>query len=340
MAMRVDPGHLLMERRTFLGVIAGGLLAAPLASGAEQAGRTMRIGVLSPGERSSEASPRFDAFRQELHQRGWVEGQNIAIEWRFAGGRAHRLPDLAAELIRLNVDVIFAINTPATLAARDATKTIPVVFTGVGASPTTARLVGSLARPGGHVTGVTTVSGEMSGKRLEFMKEVLPTVTRVAVLWHAPNAGAAAIFKDIEAASERLRLHVQNVGVSAPNEIPSAVEAARRERAGALVLIDDILISSHRRRILEFAEQKRLPVISIYSDFAEAGGLLAYGPKASDTYRRAAYFIDRILKGAKPADLPVEQSSTFELVINLKTAKALGLTIPSSLLQRADQVIE
>jgi ABC-type uncharacterized transport system substrate-binding protein len=338
--MRVDPGHRVIERRAFLGVIAGGLLAAPLAAEAQQPVRVARIGVLSPGDPLSEPSPRFEAFRRELRERGWVEGQNIAIEWRFAEGKNDRLPDLAAELIRLKVNVIFAINTPATLAARNATRTVPVVFTGVGASPTTARLVGSLARPGGNITGVTTVSGEMSGKRLELMKEVLPTVTRVAVLWHAPNAGAAAILKDIEVASVRLGLHIQNVGVPGPKEIRSAFEAATRERAGALVLIDDMLISSHRGRILEFAGQTRLPVISIYSDFAEAGGLLAYGPKASDTYQRAAYFIDRILKGAKPADLPVEQSSTFELVINLKTAKALGLTIPPSLLQRADQVIE
>ncbi len=328
-----------MDRRAFLGSLAFGLLAAPLATEGQQSARVARVGVLSPGDPLSEPSPRFEAFRRELRERGWVEGQNIAIEWRFEG-KNDRLPGLAADLIRLKIDVIFAINTPATQAAKNATRTVPVVFTGVGASPTTARLVGSLARPGGNITGVTTVSGEMSGKRLELMKAVLPTVTRVAVLWHAPNAGAAAILKDIEGASVPLGLHIQNVGVRGPNEIRSAFEAATRERAGALVLIDDMLISSHRGRILEFAGQTRLPVISIYSDFAEAGGLLAYGPKASDTYRRAAYFVDRILKGAKPADLPVEQSSTFELVINLKTAKALGLTIPQSLLQRADQVIE
>jgi ABC-type uncharacterized transport system substrate-binding protein len=310
------------------------------AAEAQQPVRLARIGVLSPGDPPSEASPRFEAFRRELRERGWVEGQNVAMEWRFAGGKNDRLRHLAAELIQLKVDVIFAINTPATLAARDVTSTVPIVFTGVGADPTANRLVGSLARPGANITGITTVSGEMSGKRLALMKEVLPTVTRIAVLWHAPNAGAAAILRQIEDAAGRLAFSLQNVGVPGPNEIPGALEAAIRERAGALVLIDDMLITSHRRRILELAGQHRLPVISIYGDFAEAGGLLAYGPKASDTYQRAAYFVDRILNGVKPGELPVEQSSTFELVINLKAAKALGLTIPPSLLLRADRVID
>jgi putative ABC transport system substrate-binding protein len=344
-SIRVMP-RVVRERvvkSTVLGLVVALTLASLamwVAAEAQQPGRVARIGVLSPGDPLSEPSARFEAFRQELRERGWVEGQNIAIEWRFAGGKNDRLPDLAAELIRLKVDVIFAINTPATQAARNAISTVPIVFTGVGASPTVTQLVDSLARPGGNITGITTVSGEMSGKRLELMKEVLPKVRRVAVLWHAPNAGAAAIFKDIEAAAVRLGLRIQNVGVPGPNEIRNAFDAATRERAGALVLIDDMLISSHRGRILELAGKNRLPVISIYSDFVEAGGLIAYGPKASDTYQRAAYFIDRILKGVKPGDLPVEQSSTFELVINLKAAKTLGLTVPPSPLLRADRLIE
>lgn len=329
---------------TVLGVVAvltlASLVAVSAAAEAQQPVRVARIGVLSPGPSLSEPSPRFEAFRRVLREHGWIEGRNIAIEWRFAEGKIQRLPDLAAELIRLKVDVIFAINTPATQAASNATKTVPIVFTGVGASPTAARLVASLNRPGGNVTGVTTVSGEMSGKRLELMKEVLPTVTRVAVLWHAPSAGAAAVLKDIEAAGVRLGLQVQNVGVQDPNEIGRAFEAAMRERSGAVVLIDDVLISSHRGHILELAGRNRLPVISIYGEFVEAGALLAYGPKASDTYQRAAYLVDRILKGVNPGDLPVEQSSTFELVINLKAAKALGLTVPPSLLLRADRVME
>jgi putative tryptophan/tyrosine transport system substrate-binding protein len=324
----------------FVAVVTLAFLAVWAAAEAQQPVRFARIGVLSPGDPLSEASPRFEAFRGELRERGWVEGQNVAMEWRFAGGNNDRLSHLAAELIQLKVDVIFAINTPATLAARNVTSTIPIVFTGVGADPTANRLVGSLARPGANITGVTTVSGEMSGKRLQLMKEVLPTVTRIAVLWHAPNAGAAAILKQIEDAAGRLALSVHNVGVPGPNAIPGAVEAATRNRAGALVLIDDMLITSHRRRILDLAGQNRLAVISIYSDFAEAGGLLAYGPKASDTYQRAAYFVDRILKGVKPSELPVEQSSTFELVVNLKAAKALGVTVPPSLLLRSDRAIE
>jgi ABC-type uncharacterized transport system substrate-binding protein len=262
------------------------------------------------------------------------------VEWRFAGGKNDRLRHLAAELIQHKVDVIFAISTPATLAARDVTSTIPIVFTGVGANPTANRLVASLAQPGANITGITTVSGEMSGKRLELMKEALPAVARIAVLWHAPNAGAAAIVRQIEDAAGRLAFSVQDVGVPGPNEIPKALEAATRDGAGALVLIDDMLITSYRRRILELAGQHRLPVISIYSDFAEAGGLLAYGPKASDTYQRAAYFVDKILNGVKPGELPVEQSATFELVINRRAAKALGLTLPPSVLLRADRVID
>ncbi len=306
---------------------------------AQQPVRVARIGVLSPADPASEPSLRFEAFRRELRERGWLEGQNIVIEWRSAEGRNDRLPDLAAELVRLKVDVIFAVNTPATQAAQHATSTVPIVFTGV-ANVTATRLVGSLARPGGNVTGVTTMSGELCGKRLELMKAVLPKVTRVAVLWNARNEGAAASFREIEVAGLQLALRIQNVGVSGPDEIQGALEAAARGRAGALVLIDDVVISSHRQQILELAAKSRLPVVSIYRDFADVGGLLAYGPSAPGMYQRAAYFIDKILKGAKPIDLPVEQPSEFELVINLRTAKALGLTMPPSLVRRADHVIQ
>jgi putative ABC transport system substrate-binding protein len=325
---------------SLVAVLIVGSLADWVVAEAQQPARVVRIGILSPGDRLSEPSPRFESFRRELRERGWAEGQNLVLEWRFAEGKNDQLAELATELVRLRMDAILAINTPAAVAVRNATTTVPIVFTGVGASPTANQLVGSLSRPGGNMTGVTTVSGEMSGKRLELMKEVLPTVTRIAVLWHAPNAGAAAILKDLEIAGVKLGLQIQNVGVPASNEIRGAFQAATRARAGAIVLIDDMLISSHRGRILEVAKEHRLPVISIYSDFAEAGGLIAYGPDASDTYRRAAYLIDRILKGVKPGDLPVEQSSTFELVINLKTARALGLTVPPSLRLRASRVIE
>jgi len=328
-----------MPRRAFVAIIAGGLLAAPLAAEAQLAVTSARVGVLSPGDPLSGPSPRFEALRRGLRERGWVEGQNIAIEWRFAEGIPERLPALAEELVRLKVDVILTIDTPATQAARSVTRTVPIVFNGI-ASTTATRLVASLARPGGNFTGITTMSAEMSGKRVEVMKEVLPRVTRAAVLWTASNEGAAAVFRATEAAGARLGLRLQNIGIARANEIQSAFAAATRGRAEALVVIDDVVISSHRARIVELARESRLPVISTYRDFADAGGLVAYGPSAPDTYQRCAYFIDRILKGAKPADLPVEQPEKFELVVNLKTAKALGLTIPPSLLQRADELIE
>jgi putative ABC transport system substrate-binding protein len=309
------------------------------AAEAQQPIKVARLGVLSPGGPPSELAPRFEAFRQGLRERGWVEGQNIAIEWRVAEGNTDRLPDLAAELVRLKVDVIFTINTPATQAAKNATSTIPIVFNAI-ASTTATQLVTSLGHPGGNLTGLTTISAEMSGKRLELMREVLPRITRAAVLWNARNEGGAANFRQTEAEGARLGLRIQNVGVPGPNELRGAFEAATRGRAEAILLIDDVLLSSHRASILELARKRRLPLISIYRDFAEAGGLISYGPNAPDTYQRSAYFIDRILKGAKPADLPVEQPVKFDLVINRATAKALGLTIPRALLLRADYVIE
>jgi putative ABC transport system substrate-binding protein len=246
---------------------------------------------------------------------------------------------LAAELVRLKVDVIFTINTPATQAAKNATSTIPIVFNAI-ASTTATQLVSSLSHPGGNLTGITTISAKMSGKRLELMKEALPRIMRVAVLWDARNEGGAANLRQLEAESVLLGLRIQDVGVAGPNELRGAFEAATRGRAEAIVLVDDVLLSSHRASIVELARKHRLPVISIYGDFAEAGALISYGPNAPDTYRHCAYFIDKILKGAKPADLPVEQPVKFDLVVNRATAKALGLTIPPSLLLRADQIIE
>jgi ABC-type uncharacterized transport system substrate-binding protein len=283
----------------------------------------------------SSISPSWDALRGL----GYIEGRNLTIEWRFAEGRGDPLLTLAEELVRLKVDVIFTVNTPATRAAKNATSTIPIVFTAV-ADSAAAKLVASLARPGGNLTGLTTLVAETSGKRLELLKEALPKVSRAAVLWNSSSEGAAFVFRGLDTASRQLGIQLQDVGVRSPTEIERAFEAATRGRAGVLLVIDDQVITSHRKRIVDLAGMKRLPVVSLYRDFVEAGGLVSYGPSATESFRRAAFYVDKILKGAKPADLPVEQPTTFELVINLKTARALGLTIPASLLSRADQVIE
>ena len=317
-------------------LVLGTIVFPPLAT-AQQPARVPRIGVLSPGSRGP--SPLLDAFRQGLRELGYVEGQNVAIGWRFAEGKTDRLAELAAELVRLRVDVILTINTPATEAAKNAASTIPIVFTFV-ADPVGFGLVPSLARPGRNLTGLTTITAELSGKRLELLKETLPKVSRVAVLWNSPSKGAAMVFRETEGAGRQLGVQLQDVGVRGAEEIPRAFEAATRGRAGALLVIDDLMISSHQRRILDLAVKRRLPVISTHSDFAESGGLMSYGTKLPDQFRRAATFVDKILKGTKPADLPVEQPMRFELVINMKTAKALGIRFPPSIIVRADQVIQ
>ena len=313
----------------------GLILSTPLAAGAQPA-RVPRIGVLSPG--SPGPSPLLDAFRQGLRELGYGEGQNIAIEYRFDEAKPGRLADLAAELVRLKVDVILTINTPASLAAKNATKTIPIVFTYV-ADP--APLVASLARPGGNITGLTTLAAELSGKRLELLKEALPGISRVAVLLNSAIPISTQMFREAERASLQLGVQLQPLAVRGPDEIPNAFKVATRDRAGALFVLEEAsMLLKHRTRILELATKHQLPAASMYREFVEAGGLLSYGASLPDLFRRAAIYVDKILKGAKPGDLPVEQPTKFEFVINLKTAKALGLTIPPSVLGRADQIIE
>jgi putative tryptophan/tyrosine transport system substrate-binding protein len=302
---------------------------------AQQSKKVYRIGVLSPG--SPGPSPLLDAFRQGLRQLGYVEGQNIAIEYRFAEAKPEALPDLAAELVHLRVDVILTMNTPASEAAKNATKTTPIVFTYV-ADP--AGLVASLARPGGNVTGLTTIATDLSGKRLEILKESVPKIRRVAALLNPANPVPVLIFKETDVAARALGLQLQSLEVRGPDELPNAFEVARKVRAGALLVIEDLVLSLHRARIVDLAVKSRLPTASQYREFAEAGGLLSYGANLPDSFRRAAYYVDKILKGTKPADLPVEQPTKFEFVINLKTAKQIGLTIPQSVLYRADKVIK
>jgi putative tryptophan/tyrosine transport system substrate-binding protein len=317
--------------------LALGLLVAPLAAAVQPPPKVARIGVLTPG--SPGPSPSLEAFRRGLHELGYVEGRNLAIEWRFAEGGLHQLPDFAAEFVRLKVDVIFAINTPAALAAKNATSTIPIVITRIS-DPVRVGLIASLARPGGNITGVSTISPELGAKRLELIRALLSEVSRVALLWNSANTGHALIVREIEEAGPPLGVQVQVLGVQGPSpDFESAFEAAIRGQAGALFVIDDLMISSHQTRILEWAAKNRLPVFSQFREFAEAGGLMAYGPNNDEMFRRVAFFIDKILRGAKPADLPVEQPTAFELVINLKTADALGLMITPTFLFQANEVI-
>jgi putative ABC transport system substrate-binding protein len=328
-----------MDRRAFLGALGAGLLAAPLSAGAQPAGRVYRIGYLA----SSSANARFaEAFREGLRELGWVEGQNIVIESRFAEGKFERLPALAAELVRLKVDVLVGDSTPSSVAAKDATGTIPIVFA-ASADAVGSGLVASLARPGGNITGLSFLGPETVAKCLQLLKEAVPGITRVAVLSHPGNPSEATrkiILKETEAAARALAVRLQFLEARGPDDFERAFSEMARARVGGLTVVTSIMFFSERRRLVELAAKSRLPAVYPWREPVDAGGLLAYGPNLPDLYRRAAGYVDRILKGAKPADMPVEQPTKFELVINLKAAKAIGLTIPQSVLARADAVIE
>jgi len=324
-------------RRAFIGSLVGSLLAAPFAE-AQQAGKVYRIGVLEPTSMALNAA-NLDAFRKGLRELGYVEGRNMMIEYRSADGRSERFPDLAAELVRLKVDVILTRGTPAVMAAKNATGTIPVVMAASG-DPVLSGVVSSLARPGGNVTGLSAVVVEVSGKRLELIREVAPGVSRVAALFNMSNPNDALQWKETETAAPTLRVQLQLLDVRKPGDFAGAFDAAVKGRAGALFVGLDALTWANHRPIVELAAKHRLPAIYGGREFVNAGGLIAYGVSYPHLYHRAASYVDKILKGAKPADLPIEQPTKFELVINLKTAKALGLTIPQSLLGRADEVIQ
>jgi putative ABC transport system substrate-binding protein len=269
---------------------------------------------------------------------GYIEGQNLSLEIRYADGKTDRLPVLAAELVKLQMDVILTMSTPAALAAKQATGTIPIVFTNVS-DPVGAGVVASLARPGGNLTGMSLLASELSGKRLELLKEAVPKTTRVVMLWNSTNTGMVLRARETEAAAKILGVALRSQGVYDIDTFDSAFTAIARDRPDALLTLVDPFTMSQRRRIVEFAAQHHLPEMYEAREFVEAGGLMAYGPNGADAERRAAVFVDKILKGAKPGDLPVEQPMKFELAINLKTAKALGLTIQRSVLDRADEVI-
>ena len=330
----------MIDRRTFLAGMGTVLLAAPLAAEAQQAEKIARIGWLG---NSPAASPHLgDAFRQGLRDLGYVEGRNVAIDYRFAEGKLERLPALAADLVALKVDVILAATVLAAVAAKQAIKTIPIVFAAV-ADPVGSGLVTSLARPGGNVTGLSVLAPELIGKRLELLTQAVPGVSRVAVLWE-PGSGGERTDKDLlkraEVAGQALGVRLQFVEARGQADFDRAFSDMTRAHAGALTLLPSPMFFNEGRRLVDLAAKHRLPAVYTGREFVDAGGLMAYGPSIADLYRRAATYVDKILKGAKPADLPVEQPTKFDFVINVKTAKALGLTIPPSLLGRADEVIQ
>ena len=329
----------MMNRRRFLRTLSASLLAVPLAAEAQQAGKVPRIGVL--GESSpSDRPPLLDAFRQRLRELGWVEGQNIVIDYRYAEGRVDRLPDLAAELVRLKVDLIVSGGTQVVTAAKNATETIPIVMIAVR-DPVGTGLIASLARPGGNVTGVSGYAGlEIVAKQLELLKETVPKIRRVAILSNPANAYHQLAIREVNVAARSLGVQLQLLEARGPNEFDGAFAAMAKERVGALLVLSDAMLNSHRTRLADLAARSRLPAAYGVRESVEAGGLMSYGPSFLDLYRRSAAYVDKILKGAKPADLPVEQPTKFELVINLKAAKSIGLTIPQQVLSRADQLIE
>jgi len=317
--------------------LAWGILVAPLAA-AQQAGKMPRLGILASGSPPPRPGGSVETFLHGLRDLGYVEGQNLVIAIRYAEGRPERLPELAADLVRHPVDVLVAAGgTPVALAAKRATTTIPIVMTNVG-DPVEAGLVASLARPGGNLTGLSSMSPDITGKRLELLKEVVPALSRVAVLWNPANPSAALQLQELQTAARALQLQVQALEVRGPDEFDHAFNAA--QGAGAVVVLGDPMFTQHRTRITALARRSRLPGMYVFRQFVEAGGLMSYGVSLSDLWRRAASYVDKILKGAKPADLPVEQPMKFELVLNLKTAQALGVTLPPHLLVLADQVIQ
>jgi putative ABC transport system substrate-binding protein len=325
-----------MRRIGLAVVLTLSLTLSPLAAEGQQAGRVYRIGFLST---HSDQATRVEPLRAGLRDLGYVEGQNIVIEYRWAEGKYDRFPNLAAELVRLKVDVIVTGGTPSTQAAMQATKAIPIVMVGTG-DPLRTGLVASLARPGGNVTGLTQLGAEVAGKRLQILKDTVPNVSRVAFLRNRASPAHVPYFNELKAAARGLRLTLQSVEVQEPYEFERAFAEMMRERPDALIVTADAIHQLRQAWIVDFAAKRRLPALYQLKEYVEAGGLMSYGASIADNYRRAATYVDKILKGAKPADLPVEQPTKFELVINLKTANALGLTIPQTIILQADQIIE
>jgi putative tryptophan/tyrosine transport system substrate-binding protein len=325
-------------RRRLLIALAASALAVPFVSVAQSQGRTWRIGMLETVSTELNGA-NLDAFRKGLLELGYVEGRNLIIEYRSADGRSERFAALATELVGLKVDLIVTRGTPAAVAAKNATRTIPVVMANAG-DPVDSGLVTSLARPGGNVTGLSSLTVPLEAKRFGLLRELVPGITRIAALYNMSSPANPPQWKEIETAARSLSIQPQLLDVRRPEDLAPAFDAATRQRADGLIVGQEGLFQANRKLIAELAAKHRLPAIYRSMEFIEAGGLMAYGPSYPDLYRRAATYVDKILKGAKPGDLPVEQPTKFELIINLKTAKALGLTIPQSLLLRADEVIQ
>jgi putative ABC transport system substrate-binding protein len=326
-------------RRQLISALGGAAVAWPLAARAQQMGKVPRIGILNPGPSDN---PAAGAFYKGLQELGYTEGQNIAIERRYGEWNSNRFHQLAAELVRLNVDVIVVMSTSPARAAKQATSIIPIVVASM-ADPVGDELVASLAQPGGNITGTTFIGPELIAKRFGLLKEAIPGLSRVAALWHPGAYGERmmqSLLKETEVAAMALGLQLQLVQANGPNDFESAFSAITRESADALILLNSPMLFSEHRRIVELAAKSRLPAMYAAREFADAGGLMSYGANLADVFRRAATYVDKILKGAKPADLPVEQPTKLELVINVKTARELGLTIPREFLLLADEVIE
>jgi ABC-type uncharacterized transport system substrate-binding protein len=327
-----------MNRKVFSLALSAMLFALCSVVEAQQPVKVPRIGFLSPVSPSATALW-HQAFRQGLRDHGWTEGKNISIEYRYAEGKSDRLPDLAADLVRLKVDIIVVSSGTDALAAKKATREIPIVMASAG-DPVAIGLVETLARPGGNITGLSQIAAELAGKRLELLKEIVPGLSRVAVLWNPQGRTSTLSWKEIQLPARELGVQLHSLEVRSSNDFDKAFKDVTRARAGALVIMPDPLFVTNLNRIADLAAKSRLPSIFHLTEFVDSGGLVAYGPDRSDQFRRAATYVDKILKGTKPADLPVEQPTKFELVINLKTAKQIGLTIPPNVLARADKVIK
>jgi putative ABC transport system substrate-binding protein len=325
-----------LDRRAFFGTLAGSLLAAPLAAKGQRAEKTPRVGVIS--ERSP-SDPFAAAFRQGLRDLGYVEGRNVVVEMRYAQGALERVPKLAAELVRQQVDVLVVGGTVSAQSAKTATAAVPIVFALAG-DPVGSGLVASFSHPGSNVTGISNLSPGLLPKQLELLRAAAPKVSRVTILYNPVNPATQPALDETNEAARAMGVEVQILELRRADELASAFATLTRWHAGGLLAVSDPVVGNHLAQLSKQAARHRLPAMYSRREFVEAGGLMAYGPSYEDNYRRAATYVDKILKGAKPADLPVEQPTKFELVINLKTAKTLGLTIPPSLLQRADQVIE
>jgi putative tryptophan/tyrosine transport system substrate-binding protein len=328
-----------MTRKFFGLALSALLLALSLPAQAQQQAKTFKVGWLESGT-TDRGSGLGEIFLRRLSELGFVDGKNIAFEYRSADNKLDRLPALADELVRLNVDVLLTTATPATIAAKNATKTIPIVFMQLAVDPVTAGFVDSLARPGGNITGLTNFAAELAGKRLEILKETVPKLSRVALMWEPKNAGSAQTWKESQLPAKELGLQLYSMEVSNANQFENAFKDALKAHSAALAVTPMVLASTHRKEIVELAAKSRLPAIHYRESFVESGGLMSYGADLADHFRRAADFIEKILKGAKPAELPIEQPTKFEFIINLKAAKQIGLSIPPNVLARADKVIK